>query len=60
MSQYINGVNGNLNITEEQFERVLEILGIKMRVQFVVKRDYTASDLQKQLKEEYELSLLNK
>lgn len=60
MRSYINGGGLNLEIEECQFEQILEILGISIRFQFVVQREYNACEVQGQLKEEYELSKENK
>jgi hypothetical protein len=54
MSSYINSVNAsNCEITKEQFEKMLDLLGIEPRVQFVVKSDFDAKKVKADLEDEY-------
>jgi hypothetical protein len=61
MNQYINGKSTALPITEKQFERILDILGISVRFQFVVDKQYRALEVQQELKSNYDqyISKLN-
>lgn len=53
MQQYINSARDNFKIKEEQFEKILKILGIGTRVQFVVERNFKALDERSRLAEQY-------
>lgn len=56
MQSYINSLsNDNFSITEQQFERLLELLGIKLKHQFIIKSDYPAGSIREMLREKYEL-----
>lgn len=52
MRSYINSSSSNLDITEGKFNELLVMLGIEVRVQFVIP-DYNASELRDRLKEKY-------
>lgn len=53
MQTYINSSTGDSSdMTEEQFEGMLEILGIETRFQFVLKSNFVAQG--EKLKEKYE------
>ena len=55
MQSYINSMDGTkCNITEYQFEKMLDILGIEPRVQFVVKSDFNGQKVKDKLKRKYE------
>ena len=57
MQSYINSLsNDSFSITEEQFERMLELLGIKLKHQFIIKSDYPAGAIREMLKEKYDLT----
>lgn len=55
MSSYIN-VSGpsSLEVTEEQFEKMLSILGISVRHQFIIMSDYNGKAISDTLSEKYE------
>lgn len=55
MKSYIN-VSGlsSLVITEEQFEKMLSILGISVRHQFVIETDYNGKEVSELLSEKYQ------
>lgn len=55
MKSYIN-VSGisRLEITEEQFEKMLSILGISVRHQFVIETDYKGREVSEELHEKYQ------
>lgn len=55
MQSYINSIsNDSFSITEEQFERMLELLGIKLKHQFIIKSDYPAGAIREMLAGKYE------
>lgn len=55
MKSYINVLGiSRLEITEEQFEKMLSILGISVRHQFVIETDYDGKEVSKALNEKYE------
>jgi hypothetical protein len=54
MKQYINSNGINMEITEGEFERILAILGVSVRFQFVVDKHYRALEVQQKLKNNYE------
>lgn len=55
MASYMNvqGVS-NMEITEEQFNKMLSILGISVRHQFIVDVNYNGSAVSDRLGEKYE------
>lgn len=53
MASYINsGMTDNCEISEDEFERLLETLGITVRFQFVIQKEFISRN--KELKEKYE------
>lgn len=55
MATYINSEGtGECKLTVKQFEEMLDILGMSTRFQFVVKKDYPASEIREKLKDKYE------
>lgn len=57
MDAYINSMeNKKFEITEEQFEKMLDIFGIKVRVQFLIQgpEKYNPVEIKKKLQEKYE------
>lgn len=55
MTSYINtpGIS-KLEVTEEQFEKMLSILGITVRHQFIIESDYNGKEVSNKLNEKYE------
>ena len=53
MATYINGSGKDCEISEKDFERVLEILGISVRFQFVINEAYRPEEIREQLKKQY-------
>lgn len=43
---YINSNNPSIEITEKQFEKILDLLGIERRIQFIVKTNFDAKETQ--------------
>lgn len=50
-------VNSNMpdstDITEEQFENILELLGIEVRTQFIIKSNYKPEEVKKKLEDNH-------
>lgn len=56
MGSYINSSDGSKNdITEDQFVKILEMVGINVRFQFVIDNNYDGKELSKKLIDKHEL-----
>lgn len=54
MKSYVNSLSNNgFEISEGQVNRLLELLGIEVRTQFVLKVDHKFKEIQEQLKEKH-------
>lgn len=53
MATYINGGGENCEISEKDFEKMLEILGISVRFQFVISDTYRPDEIRDKLKKQY-------
>lgn len=55
MSTYINSTSGDAkHVSEDQFVKMLSILGIDVRFQFVINKSYNIEEVSKGLSEKYE------
>lgn len=58
MAAYINSSNiSDLDITEQQVEQLLKLLGIETRVQFIINANYNGAEVRERLKEKHELRI---
>lgn len=55
MESYVNSVNNdNCKLTEEQFEKILELLGVTVRYQLVVDKAFDADGERNRMRENYD------
>jgi len=53
MQAYINSDSGNLSLTEYQAKRILSMLGIEVRTQFIINTEHDYKGVQQMLKEKH-------
>lgn len=53
MQAYINSDGGNIDLTEYQAKKILSMLGIEVRTQFIINTEHDYKSVQQRLKEKH-------